>query len=153
MRDAANFGATLVPARRSPVRLITIALAALAAVGLLAACGGEPEFGDAGPREDAQPRPTVGTVDQQPDTLNELQSRARKVLATRLSVPAETLTLISDEAVQWSDASLGCPQEGMAYAQVITPGRRMTFRHNEDTYEVHTATADSPQEPVSCEGP
>ena len=44
------------------------------------------------------------------------------------------------------------PQEGMMYAQVITPGHRMTFRHNEDTYEVHTADAGSSMEPVSCEG-
>jgi hypothetical protein len=26
------------------------------------------------------------------------------------------------EARQWSDASLGCPRQGVLYAQVLTPG-------------------------------
>ena len=148
MPDAAN-----LRRRRLPLTgLIAATAVARSAVALFAACGGDPDLGHAGPQPDAQPHPTAGPVDQQPDTLNDLQSRAREVLATRLSVTAESLTLISDEIVQWSDASLGCPQEGMGWAQVITPGRRMTFRHNENTYEVHMGTADSGQEPVSREG-
>ena len=40
------------------------------------------------------------------------------------------------------------------YAQVITPGHRITFRHGDDIYEVHAASegGDGPElEPVSCE--
>ena len=102
-----------------------------------------------------KPLPTslVEAPDQQPDTLNQLQilsgggSRRQA-----LGADAESLALVKDEAVPWPDASLGCPQEGMMYAQVITPGHRMTFRHNEDTYKVHTADAGSSMDPVSCEG-
>ena len=152
MQDATNLWRNLLLGRLTATRLIAVAVVVLVSVGLLTACGGEPVSGDTRPRPDAQPNPTAGNVGEQPGSLNELQIRAREVLASRLSVPAESLTLISDERVQWSDASLGCPQEGMAYAQVITPGHRITFQHNGNTYEVHTAAADSRQEPVSCEG-
>ena len=89
-----------------------------------------------------------------PQTLTGLQVEARQVLADRLSVPAAGLELVSDEPVQWGDTSLGCPQAGMFYAQVITPGHRITFRQGDDTYEVHTASGEDggPKlEPVSCE--
>ena len=69
-------------------------------------------------------------------------------------MPDDGLELVSDEPVQWEDTSLGCPQAGMVYAQVITPGHRITFRQGDDTYEVHTASEENggPKlEPVSCE--
>ncbi|MDE2940712.1 MAG: hypothetical protein OXR67_17605 [Chloroflexota bacterium] len=118
----------------------------------MTACQGEAPPGNSGSGADVLPEVTAEAGGQPPDALNELQSQARGVLAARLSVPAESLALIKDEGVQWPDASLGCPQEGMAYAQIITSGHRMTFRHGEDTYEVHTAAAGSSVEPVSCEG-
>lgn len=42
--------------------------------------------------------------------------------ASRLGVPASQLSVVRVEARQWSDSSLGCPQPGLLYAQVITPG-------------------------------
>ena len=148
MQNLANLRLRLRPGKR----LMTVAAVALAIISVCAACGGEPDFGNASAQPDTPPNSTAETFQPQPEELNDLQSRAREVLASRLAVPAATLTLISDEAVQWSDASLGCPREGMGYAQVITPGHRMKFRHNGHTYEVHTAAPDSQQEPVSCEG-
>ena len=151
MQDTANLRRQ--PPRRSALtRFVTVTSLAMSAVCLLMACGSEPPSGNSGSGEQAPPPATAEAAGQQPETLNELQSRAREVLAGRLSVPADSLALVKDDAVQWPDASLGCPQEGMGYAQVITPGHRMTFRHNEDTYEVHTADAGSTMEPVSCEG-
>ena len=150
MRDAANLGR--LPRRSAGTRFMAVALLAMAAVGLLMACRGEAPSGNSGAGGVTPPGVTAEAAGRQPATSNDLQSRARAVLAARLSVPAESLTLIKDEAVQWPDASLGCPREGMMYAQVITPGHRMTFRYNDDTYEVHTAAAGSSMEPVSCEG-
>ena len=40
--------------------------------------------------------------------------------------------------MQWSDASLGCPQEGFAYAQVITPGYKLLYSLGGADYAVHT---------------
>jgi hypothetical protein len=40
--------------------------------------------------------------------------------------------------MEWSDASLGCPQEGMMYAQVITPGYLIVLEAQGQTFEYHT---------------
>jgi hypothetical protein len=42
--------------------------------------------------------------------------------ATRLNVSASDVRVDQVEARDWPDASLGCPQAGGLYAQVITPG-------------------------------
>ena len=132
-------------------RWVAVAVAAPALI-LLMACGGEPEPGGPAPPTRQATEATSAPTSGQHQGLDDLQRQARDVLAARLSVPAENLALVSDEAVQWADTSLGCPEDGMAYAQMITPGHRMTFSHNGATYEVHTATVGSQLEPVSCEG-
>ena len=68
----------------------------------------------------------------------EVEAAARKYLASELEVDEADLRLDSSESVQWSDASLGCPQEGMMYAQVITPGYRLVFDHAGTSHAVHT---------------
>ncbi len=40
--------------------------------------------------------------------------------------------------VQWSDASLGLPEPGCFYAQVITPGYRIVFRVGQEQFTMHT---------------
>lgn len=67
-----------------------------------------------------------------------IESAARKLLAAELNIDEGDLTLDSSQGVEWSDASLGCPQEGYAYAQVITPGYRLTFGLGGASYAVHT---------------
>lgn len=59
-------------------------------------------------------------------------------LAKQIGVPADQITLVSMEAKEWSDAALGCPQEGMMYAQVITPGFLMILSAQGQQYEYHT---------------
>ena len=41
------------------------------------------------------------------------------------------------EPVQWPDTSLGCAEEGMMYAQVITPGYRVLIQAEARLYTVH----------------
>jgi hypothetical protein len=65
---------------------------------------------------------------------------ARRVLGNQLTTSGAALVLFSSEEVEWGDSSLGCPQEGQSYAQVITPGFRFTFDHDEEIYRVHTNT-------------
>jgi hypothetical protein len=64
-------------------------------------------------------------------------SNAVADLAARLGVPASDITIVSVEAVEWRDASLGCPQPGMAYAQVITPGYLIVLEAGGASYEYH----------------
>ena len=46
----------------------------------------------------------------------EIETAARKSMADEVEVDERDLRLESSEGVQWSGASLGCPQEGMFYA-------------------------------------
>lgn len=55
-------------------------------------------------------------------TLLKLIDEAKADLVPRANVSLDAITLKSAEAREWRDSSLGCPQEGMMYAQVITPG-------------------------------
>ena len=36
-------------------------------------------------------------------------------------------TVVTAEAVEWSDGSLGCPEPGMMYTQAITPGYQVVI--------------------------
>jgi len=60
-------------------------------------------------------------------------------LTGRVSAAATSdVALVSMESTNWSDASLGCPQEGMMYAQVITPGYLMVLEADGQQYTYHT---------------
>ncbi len=60
-------------------------------------------------------------------------------MAADLGMKPEAFTLLSAEAVDWPDTSLGCPQPDMMYAQVIVPGWRLVFSDAAGKhYEVHT---------------
>jgi hypothetical protein len=63
---------------------------------------------------------------------------AREDLAQKLGQAPEAIHLVSVEAVEWSDTSLGCPQPGMMYAQVITPGFRVVLESEGKKYDYHT---------------
>ncbi len=69
----------------------------------------------------------------------ELVAQAIADLAGRLGVAAEAIQVRSVEAVEWPDASLGCPQPGMVYAQVITPGYRIVLEAEGQAYEYHSS--------------
>jgi hypothetical protein len=60
-------------------------------------------------------------------------------LADHLDVPVTTISVESLEAVDWPDSSVGCPQPGQAYLQVITPGHRISLRHEGKLYVMHEA--------------
>lgn len=60
-------------------------------------------------------------------------------LARRLGIAPTAITVTRAEAVEWSDTSLGCPQPGMMYAQVITPGYLIVLEANGQTYEYHAS--------------
>jgi hypothetical protein len=52
---------------------------------------------------------------------------ARRMFAESRGLSAAAVAVESVEEVVWNDSSLGCPQEGMAYMQVLTPGYRITI--------------------------
>lgn len=90
---------------------------------------------------------TIGEVsDTGPDEEVESMSNDKSLLiqqaiadlAVRLEVTEEAIQLLSAEAVEWSDTSLGCPQPGVMYAEVIIPGYKVVMKVEEDFYEYHS---------------
>jgi hypothetical protein len=63
---------------------------------------------------------------------------AVEALATDLGVPRDQIAVDQVEARDWPDSSLGCPQPGRAYLQVITPGYRVILMAGGKAYEYHT---------------
>ena len=58
--------------------------------------------------------------------------------AMELGVDVSTLSVSAIEPVEWSDSSLGCPGDGGVYAQVISPGYRITVTNGATTIVYHT---------------
>lgn len=63
---------------------------------------------------------------------------AKNDLASRLNISVEQVKLVKQEKVDWPDTSLGYPEEGMMYAQVITPGFRIILKTGDKSYEYHS---------------
>jgi hypothetical protein len=68
-------------------------------------------------------------------------------LTARLSVPASEIEVVSEESVVWPDGSLGCPQPGVAYIQILVEGSRIVLKHRDETYNYHAG----PSSVVYCE--
>lgn len=74
---------------------------------------------------------------------------AKEHLAAELDITPGQVEALTVEPVDWSDASLGCPEPGKVYAQVITPGYRVLLKAEEEKYELHTD--ESGRSVVICE--
>jgi hypothetical protein len=70
---------------------------------------------------------------------SELEALAVKTLSEHLTVPAQSIEVLSITPIEWRDSSLGCPKPDFAYMQVITPGHLAVLRHGGTTYQVHMA--------------
>ncbi len=77
-----------------------------------------------------------------PDELVALVAKVSQDLAERLQIDVSQIVLISSQAVEWRDSSLGCPEPGMMYMTVITPGYRLVLSANGELFEYHTGRND-----------
>ena len=73
----------------------------------------------------------------QPSGMGFLVEKAKDDLAQRLSISVNEIDLIEGNAVIWPDASLGCPQPGMAYKQVPYDGALILLQAQGIIYEYH----------------
>lgn len=99
--------------------------------------------------ESPLPEPEVSPISHLPRPALAVLDAAVSYLAAQLGVSPEGVTVVSVEAVQWPDTSLGCPQPGVMYAQVITPGYRLILTVEGVQYWVHTD--DTGRSIVICE--
>lgn len=88
------------------------------------------------------PKPGGGTSVRPPDAL---VSAAQQRLAAYLKLDTNAVVLQSANRQEWPDGALGCPQAGMAYPQIVTPGFLLVFTDPAQTqsYEVHTAMSEA----------
>jgi hypothetical protein len=63
---------------------------------------------------------------------------ALQAAATHLGVSPDQLQVTLVEPHQWPDASLGCPQPGQMYSQVVTPGYLVMITSGGHQLEYHT---------------
>ena len=71
-------------------------------------------------------------------------------LAQRLGVDPATVAVVSARDVKWPDASLGCPEPGMVYAQVLTEGVLVVLEAGGRRYQYHAGPG---RAPFLCESP
>ena len=72
-------------------------------------------------------------TDQPPPVQAAIADAARQT-----GLDAAAIQVLRVEAREWRDSSLGCPQPGMAYLQVLTPGWLVELRAGTRTLEYHT---------------
>jgi hypothetical protein len=95
----------------------------------------------------APPPAVKGASGLMPDQVGRA---ARDEVARALGLPSEQVSLEKVEAVQWTDASLGCAEAGKTYAQVVSPGFRVLLTAAGHPRQVH---ADAAGRMVVCQNP
>ena len=93
----------------------------------------QPPQGESTPMTPSIPSPAAG--------LETLVQLAKADLAQRLSISTDQVSLVETTEAEWSDSSLDCPQPGISYLQVITPGYRILLEVNGTQYEYHSNRA------------
>lgn len=110
------------------------------------------------PRLIPKPEPTQGDTPTMAPistafTAPNLQSmidKAKDDLARRLSISTTQINVVDAKEVTWSNSSLGCPQPGMGYADVLTPGYMIVLSTNGQDYEYHAGKS---SDIFYCESP
>lgn len=83
------------------------------------------------------PPPTPTPLNVPPEATSAVDA-ARQAAATQLGVNPDQLQVTEVQAQQWPDASLGCPQPGQLYSQVVTPGYIVMITNRGRQFEYHT---------------
>ncbi len=86
--------------------------------------------------------------DDYPPELTSIVELAITELAEHLGIDPGAISVVQVDEVTWSDASLGCPQPGRAYAQVVTDGLRILL---EADGTFHDYRSGGFADPVRCE--
>jgi hypothetical protein len=99
----------------------TLGIFLLVTAAMLNGCGQPP-----GP---AAERPGV-TQAEDPGAI------AQRIVAEMLDITPDDVTVVSIENVQFGDSSLDCPEPGMSYLQVVTPGHRVLVEADGRRFDV-----------------
>lgn len=133
----------------SSPRPLLAALTIVAAAAILAGCSssgaaspaaslpGRPSLSpDLPPSAPASNAPVTGEV---PEAV--LQAIQQQLAVDVPGVDLTTATVVTAEAVEWPDGSLGCPEMGMMYTQAITPGYHVVISAGGVEYDYRATDA------------
>ena len=73
-----------------------------------------------------------------------LITKAKMDLAERLVIDTGEIEVLDFQFVEWPDSSLGCPQPGMVYAQVLQDGMFIQLKVDGNTYNYHSGGGRAP---------
>lgn len=88
--------------------------------------------------EPAAPQPTAPVTPAGDPTKAPAVENNRVLLARQLHIDPATIRVISAEQVEWPDACLGAGLANELCAAVVTPGYKITFEVDGQTYLIHT---------------
>jgi hypothetical protein len=83
-------------------------------------------------------QPLVPDMETPASELTPAQQAAIERLSSTLSLPADQVSILSTEAVEWPDGCLGIQREGVMCTQAIVPGFKFILQADDKTYEVRT---------------
>ena len=124
-------------------------LLVVVALGVIAGCGRADDTGErattvapvpatSGAKEPVPTTtPSTAKAGTPVDPTMSLVTGAVSDLAARLGIAPGAVTVVTAEAVTWGDTSLGCPQPGQRYLQVITDGLLVVLEAEGRRYEYH----------------
>jgi hypothetical protein len=117
------------------MRVMVAALLVTLLLGGLPGCQGAAE----------NPSPVVAPpVREEGMDLESQVMAARAHLGERLGLPGSEIALLEARHVTWPDSSLGCPQPGLMYMQVLTPGVLIRLDVEGREYRYHGRTGGRP---------
>lgn len=155
------------------VSLFSLLSIALAGCGAPKVKGGDiPNLPPSEPKESESPSTPLPPVPGQGDDMPEMPidpplpiprspgqrvliERARVDLARRLTLPESQINVIEAKEAAWPDASLGCPQPGVDYVQIPTPGYLVKLEYGGNEFEYHVGIhgnvlyCENPAPPIS----
>lgn len=81
---------------------------------------------------------TIGDIEMPEE--NTVVDAARADLAQREGVTPEDVSVVRVREVDWPDSALGCPEEGMAYTQVVVSGFQILLQVDERVFDYHAGS-------------
>lgn len=94
--------------------------------------------------------PTPSSRDVPNSAEESLIDQAKADLAARLDISVQEIDVVEFRHVTWRDSSLGCPQPGRVYMQVLSDGSLIRLEAGGSVYEYHSGRG---RGPFLCENP
>jgi hypothetical protein len=106
----------------------------IGAAVLMTACAGVPPVA-------AEPPPPARP---QTDAIGNLVNAASDIVRAQLGQKDAAIRVVEAREVSWASGALGCPNAGLAYIDVVTPGYLIVIEAVGKTFHLHAGRAGKP---------